>query len=209
MAIVINGSGTITGVSAGGLPDGSVDSDTLATGIDAAKITTGTLPMARLSGTLPALNGSALTNLPSSFLGSSVGFKAHRDAGNVSLSSATWTKLIMNSQQFDLGDDYDSTSNYRFDVPTTGKYLFNAGANFTGLADQDDVRLALYENGSIINPFITARSKQHASGTADLYSTISAYLDLSSGDYIELYGYSNATNTVSSGQMYLSGFQVS
>ena len=35
MAIVINGSGTITGVSAGGLPDGSVDSDTLATGIDA------------------------------------------------------------------------------------------------------------------------------------------------------------------------------
>ena len=43
--------------------DGSVDNVHLATGIDAAKITTGTLPMARLSGTLPALNGSALTNL--------------------------------------------------------------------------------------------------------------------------------------------------
>ena len=28
-------------------------------------LTSGTLPMARLSGTLPALNGSALTNLPS------------------------------------------------------------------------------------------------------------------------------------------------
>jgi len=38
MAIVINGSGTITGVSVGGLPDGSVDSDTLATGIDATKV---------------------------------------------------------------------------------------------------------------------------------------------------------------------------
>ena len=35
----------------------------IASGVDAAKLTTGTLPMARLSGTLPALNGSALTNV--------------------------------------------------------------------------------------------------------------------------------------------------
>ena len=34
MAITINGSGTITGVSAGGLPDGSVDADTLASTLD-------------------------------------------------------------------------------------------------------------------------------------------------------------------------------
>ena len=32
MAIVINGSGTVTGISVGGLPDGIVDADTLATG---------------------------------------------------------------------------------------------------------------------------------------------------------------------------------
>ena len=51
--------------------DGSVDNVHLATGIDAAKLTTGTLPMARLSGTLPALNGSALTNLPAEITKSS------------------------------------------------------------------------------------------------------------------------------------------
>jgi len=34
MAIVINGSGTVTGISVGGLPDGIVDRDTLATSID-------------------------------------------------------------------------------------------------------------------------------------------------------------------------------
>ena len=50
MAITINGSGTITGVSTGGLPDGSVDADTLATdSVTAAKlksdaITQGDLP---------------------------------------------------------------------------------------------------------------------------------------------------------------------
>lgn len=50
MAIVINGSGTVTGLSVGGLPDGTVDSDTLATNsvtADALKddaIATGDLP---------------------------------------------------------------------------------------------------------------------------------------------------------------------
>ena len=50
MAITINGSGTITGLSTGGLPDGSVDADTLATdAVTAAKlksdaITAGDLP---------------------------------------------------------------------------------------------------------------------------------------------------------------------
>ena len=46
MAIVINGSGTVTGITAGGLPDGCVDADTLAS-----------------SGTFPAWNGSNLTGL--------------------------------------------------------------------------------------------------------------------------------------------------
>ena len=54
MAITINGSGTITGVSAGGLPDGCVDNDTIATGVSATKLT----------GALPSLDGSSLTGLP-------------------------------------------------------------------------------------------------------------------------------------------------
>ncbi len=44
MAIVINGSGTVTGISAGGLPDGVVDLDTLAANsVNAAKIVDGTI----------------------------------------------------------------------------------------------------------------------------------------------------------------------
>ena len=37
MAIAINGSGTLTGISVGGLPDGIVDTDTLAVGINIIK----------------------------------------------------------------------------------------------------------------------------------------------------------------------------
>jgi len=64
MAITINGSGTITGISAGGLPDGSVTSDDIAAAaVTDAKIASG-VSASKLTGTLPAIDGSALTNLP-------------------------------------------------------------------------------------------------------------------------------------------------
>ena len=53
MPISINGSGTVTGISAGGLPDGCIiDADI--NGLSASK----------LSGALPAISGASLTNLP-------------------------------------------------------------------------------------------------------------------------------------------------
>jgi len=82
MSIVINGSGTVTGISAGGLPDGSVDADTLAANsVTAAKIVdgtivdaevtslaasklTGTIADARFPATLPAKSAANLTNIP-------------------------------------------------------------------------------------------------------------------------------------------------
>ena len=42
MAITINGSGTVTGISVGGLPDGIVDQDMLASGVPAITTTSGT-----------------------------------------------------------------------------------------------------------------------------------------------------------------------
>ena len=63
MAIVINGSGTVTGLAVGGLPDGTVDSDTIATGtIVNADIND--LAASKLTGALPAISGASLTNLP-------------------------------------------------------------------------------------------------------------------------------------------------
>ena len=53
MSIVINGSGTVTGLSVGGLPDGTVDNDTVASGLASSKLT----------GALPAISGAALTGI--------------------------------------------------------------------------------------------------------------------------------------------------
>jgi len=50
MAIVINGSGTITGISVGGLPDGIVDSGTLATdSVDSAELINGAIDSGHLA----------------------------------------------------------------------------------------------------------------------------------------------------------------
>ena len=50
MAIVINGSGTVTGISVGGLPDGIVDSGTLATNsVDSAELIDGSIDAAHLA----------------------------------------------------------------------------------------------------------------------------------------------------------------
>jgi hypothetical protein len=75
MAIVINGSGTVTGLSVGGLPDGTVDAGTLATdSVVTGKIADGTIANAdiadlaasKLTGALPAISGASLTGLTSS-----------------------------------------------------------------------------------------------------------------------------------------------
>jgi len=54
MAVVINGSGTVTGLAVGGLPDGTVDNDTVASGLASSKLT----------GALPAISAASLTNVP-------------------------------------------------------------------------------------------------------------------------------------------------
>ena len=83
MAIVFDSdAGTITGISVGGLPDGTVDAGTLATdSVTAAKIAAnsvdsaelidgaiddshiGTLAASKLTGALPAISGAALTGI--------------------------------------------------------------------------------------------------------------------------------------------------
>ena len=50
MAIVINGSGTVTGLAVGGLPDGTVDAGTLATNsVDSAELVNGSVDAVKLA----------------------------------------------------------------------------------------------------------------------------------------------------------------
>jgi len=131
MAIVINGSGTVTGLAVGGLPDGTVDSGTLATdSVDSAELIDGAvddshmaaMAASKLTGALPAISGASLTGLAAG----SAGFAAR-------FTNAAWASgNDLDILPFDSDSSYDNfdtdscynTSTYKFTAPATGVYLF-------------------------------------------------------------------------------------
>ena len=101
MAIVINGSGTVTGVSVGGLPDGIVDTDMIANNAVTYAKSTG-------------IEHAAQFRITASFTG---------DAAPI---SSNWEKVDSTGQGI-LGTWADPSSGV-FTFPATGFYLVSFGA---------------------------------------------------------------------------------
>ena len=112
MAIVINGSGTVTGISVGGLPDAIVDAGTLASGIDKTSITD--------NGNANAItiDSNEIVTMPSqpAFIANSTVSQA--------ITNATVTTINFTSEIADRNADYDGTNT--FTAPVTGLYSFSA-----------------------------------------------------------------------------------
>jgi hypothetical protein len=81
MPIAINGSGTVTGISVGGLPDGCVDTDTLATSVTRGKIL--------------QVVSTTKTDTFSEVIGSSGGYSAAAISLNFTATSTSNKLLIM------------------------------------------------------------------------------------------------------------------
>ena len=119
------------------------------------------------------------------------------------LSNATATKLAFNTEVFDTDSAFDHSSNYRFTVPSGegGKYFFYAQATLQATQDADANSIFFYKNGS---------SFQSTMNTNQYYDTseISIVMDLSAGDYIEVYFEHNrgTTDDVANGRWY--GFKL-
>jgi hypothetical protein len=88
MAVTINGDGTIIGVSVGGLPDGVVDSGTLATGIDVTKLADGTINNSELQ-YINSLSSNAQTQI--SAAGTSFYLGALTRVGNLPTQAIAYT----------------------------------------------------------------------------------------------------------------------
>jgi len=105
MPITINGSGTVTGITAGGLPDGVITTDDIAAGaVTTAKLTGG-----------PA-------------------FSARRPGSSQVISASTWTKVQLTNEDFDTASCFDSSTNYRFTPGVAGYYQINATIEFNNLS---------------------------------------------------------------------------
>jgi hypothetical protein len=113
------------------------------------------LPAANLTGTLPALDGSALTGvgvdgITSSANATAISISANEEVtmplqpafqvqhsgtqSNVTGASATYT-LLWDTETFDIGSNFASNT---FTAPITGKYLLTANVTFEGVTSASD-----------------------------------------------------------------------
>jgi len=118
-------------------------------------------------------------------------FFAYRSGSGQGVSGNTWTKLQAQTEVIDTDSAYDNSSNYRFTVPSgkAGKYfLFGQIAiDYSSSTNISSTRVIIYKNGGNVNETQTTID----AGTGkfhNLSATTSCILDLSVGDYIELYG---------------------
>ena len=183
MAIVINGSGTITGVSAGGLPDGSVDSDTLATGIDATKLADGTVTSTELQ-YINTLASNAQTQISGAT--NTPAFAAYHTA-TIAVSAASATAITLGSEYFDTDSAYN-VSDGKFTVPSgeDGKYWISGQYRVKDGDTNTRQVLSFNKNTVLIGQEIETRK---AASTGYLGINHSVLVDLAAGDYVQLIVY--------------------
>jgi len=118
-------------------------------------------------------------------------------------SDNTATKVQFDTENIDTDGAFD-TSLYRFTVPSgkDGKYQVNASVRISSGANSNLATsfVYLYKNGSAVN---ISYHNFSTSYPRDIHHDLSVILDLSSGDYLEIYAAGNNVNnadfTVTSG----------
>ena len=192
MPISINGSGTLTGISAGGLPDGCVvDADI--NGMSSSK----------LSGALPAISGASLTGISSAY--------TYVDQwalnANTSVSSTTyWSGSQLsrsNSYAYTNGTAMTVNGGGTFSFPATGVYRIYARQTFYGnnVASRYVGTLIEYSrnggtNWSALADAVDAMTP--ISGTTYVNGVAEGFLDVTdtTNDVIRFGGYSAASVTI-------------
>lgn len=154
--------------------------------------------------TLPDNNGNLISSadsgtitqgmLASGVAGNGPAFSAYLGT-NQTVTQSVWTKLQINTEEFDTNNCYDNSTNYRFTPNIAGYYQVTGNAVVTN-ANQQYNQLAIYKNGSLFK----AGTNNSAVGAYWFMVSALVYLN-GSTDYIELYGQTTgAVPTFSSGQ---------
>ena len=105
-----------------------------------------------------------------------------------SISNGGFTKVTLDTEDWDTDSAFDSSTNYRFTVPTGegGKYVFNYGAYLVSMTTNGYFQLQLYKNGAELRES-AFRAYMSATATSSMNITSSICVDLSAADYIEFY----------------------
>ena len=167
-----------------GVPtDGSVNTSQLAnSAVTDAKIAG--VASSKLTGALPALDGSALTGVPSADAGT-CSFMIDMSA-NQTVSGQTWTKLNFDNEETDP-DSCFNTSTYAFTAPADGQYYFFGKVRIPQFTNVSDVAyFRFYVNNG--QPSGDATESLVNGSTSQPFTSIWNFgvLSLTSGDVVDL-----------------------
>lgn len=149
--------------------------------------------------TLPDNTGTIITTA-STFAGTGPAFSAYSGANQTGLTSASFTKVALTTEEFDTANCFDSTTNYRFTPTVAGYYQFNFNVYVTA-SNIAAAEPFIYKNGTL---FSSGQYVAASSGAMILSAHNIIYLN-GSTDYVEFYIYAvttAGTYTINSGRLY-------
>ena len=190
MAVVINGSGPVTGLAVGGLPDGPVARAPLANNaVVTGKIADGTIANAdindlaasKLTGALPAISGASLTGLKAG----TAGFAARAAAQWNSINTGDFLAFNDDSsgESFDTDSCYD-TSTYKFTAPATGVYMFWYAVYTAQNDSTNGFGFKINNNSMNFQSEATNMLSYNDGETADHIQTTTVVVGISSGETV-------------------------
>ena len=108
------------------------------------------------------------------------------------LTTDTITKITFDTEIYDVGNNFDSSTNYRYTVGSgeAGKHLILASINGSP-SDQKRVRIYLYKNGSDLRPPGYNSNIASVSGGHYLTVNLIGVIELADNDYLEIFGAHN------------------
>ena len=152
--------------------------------------------------TITIPSGATLTNsgTATGFGGDNTpAFQAYLSS-NQTLPDNSWTKITLDTEDFDTDSAYDNSTNYRFTVPSGegGKYFIYFYGVLNSSGGSSNILIEHFMQVRVnteTDSTASLETSQYVYGAATKYSTkLDGILTLSAGDYIEFYAKSNVTN---------------
>jgi len=125
---------------------------------------------------------------------------------NQTIANATATKVNLDTENWDIRGEFDSTTNYRFTATVAGKYLVSVNGMLIP-TDGKPLILMIYVNGSAVS-----KVQHRPSGSSAIIVNLTDIVNLSATDYVEFYvqqnSGSNATLTAGTTVTFMSIYKI-
>ena len=167
----------------------SIITATTTSGLTQSADNSGVLQLASGTGnlvTVPSVTGTAMVS------GNMPAFSAYAGSAQTGLSSNTYVKVSLNTENFDTNNNFDSTTNYRFTPTVAGYYQLNGALRATGTGISL-ITCSFYKNGS---EYVRGNQISGTLSGGNIAVISSIIFCNGSTDYIELYGLVTAASGI-------------